>query len=119
VFTTLREKHGDDWQTTKFKLIEPEYISLMTEAYRILSGRPIWVAINSTIFASSSSIFVIPLPGVVKKQLSRPREGHALKHDLQRAEWADNDRKVYLSTAKRMGCLVLTSFDNLETAYVL
>jgi hypothetical protein len=119
VYTHLGRQHGEDWQTTLFKSIEPEYIALMKAAERKLSGRNIWVAISCTLFANPSSIFVIPPPGVVSRQLSRPRAGHLAKHDSDRAKWANMDRKTYIKAATQLKALVLPSFDALDKAVVL
>jgi len=119
VYRTMRVEYGDDWLADDFGKAEPRYVNLMQEAARKLSGRRIWVAISSTLFANNSSIFVIPGPGVVSRQLSKPRDGHDLKHDQHRAKYADADRKTYIAAAKRMHCLVFTSFDDLSSVSVL
>jgi len=119
VYSTLSGKYGKDWLTTGFQAIEPEYIRMMRDVERKLSGRNIWVAISTTIFATSTSIFVIPDPGVVREQLSKPRPNHDPSHDQQRAQWADADRKVYISAARRLKALVFKSFNDLDTANVL
>jgi len=118
VYDAMRSRYGEDWVTTNFDKARGSYTALMLAAKRKLDRKVDWMAISNTMFADTSSVFVIPLKGVVRRQLSKPRDGHSFQHDKHRASWADSDRSTYIQAARRLKCLVFLSFDDLDTVQV-